>query len=91
MPRSGRQFAGRAARTIATVAAGLADFCNPGTLVLGGGVLRTGGHLLMEGVTGTALLAIEHVFSPATPPRWVEDGSPLGHAADLQRLSSSFA
>ncbi|GAA5039780.1 putative NBD/HSP70 family sugar kinase [Thermocatellispora tengchongensis] len=114
-----REVAGRTARTIATVAANLVNFCNPGTLVLGGGVLRTGRYFLdvfrevvlqrvtdlagqdleiraasmnhMEGVTGAALLAIEHLFSPTTLPRWVEDASPLGHAADLQRLSNAFA
>ncbi|AQZ71369.1 hypothetical protein BKM31_55585 [[Actinomadura] parvosata subsp. kistnae] len=114
-----RELVGRAARTIATVAANLVNFCNPGALVLGGGVLRTGGYFLdvfrevilrrvtdlagqglevraasmdhMEGVTGAALLAVEHLFNPATLPRWVEDGSPLGHAADLQRLSNAFS
>ncbi|MDP4500401.1 hypothetical protein [Nonomuraea turcica] len=45
----------------------------------------------MEGVTGAVLLAIEHLFSPATLTRWFEDDSPLGHAANLQRLSNGFA
>jgi predicted NBD/HSP70 family sugar kinase len=43
-----------------------------------------------EGVTGAALLAAENLFAPASLARWVEDGSPLGHAAALQRSPAAF-
>jgi predicted NBD/HSP70 family sugar kinase len=38
-----------------------------------------------EGVTGAAILAIEQLFAPASVGIWIENGSPLGHAAPLQR------
>ncbi len=44
----------------------------------------------LEGVTGAALLAVENLMAPATLTRWVEDGSPLGHAAAIQRHASAF-
>ena len=40
-----------------------------------------------EGVTGAAILAIEHLFGPASVGLWIENGSPLGHAAPLQRTA----
>ncbi|WP_106403250.1 ROK family protein [Actinocorallia populi] len=40
-----------------------------------------------EGVTGAAILAIEHLFGPSSVGLWIENGSPVGHAAPLQRLS----
>lgn len=45
----------------------------------------------LEGVTGAALLAAENLLAPAALTRWVEDGSPLGHAAALQRYASAFS
>lgn len=44
----------------------------------------------MEGVIGAALLAAENLLAPAALARWVEDGSPLGHAAALQRHAAAF-
>ncbi|GAA0487147.1 ROK family protein [Microbacterium aurantiacum] len=44
-----------------------------------------------EGVTGAALLAVENLLSPIALARWVEDASPLGHAAALQRFAPAFA
>jgi predicted NBD/HSP70 family sugar kinase len=41
-----------------------------------------------EGVTGAAILAIEHLFGPASVGLWIENGSPLGHAAPLQRTAA---
>ena len=38
-----------------------------------------------EGVIGGAILAIEHLFAPDSVGLWIEHGSPLGHAAPLQR------
>ena len=38
-----------------------------------------------EGVTGAAILAIEQLFGPASVGLWIENGSPIGHAAPLQR------
>lgn len=106
------------ARQVAAVTANLVNFVNPGLLVLGGGVLRTGDRFLrilsemvmarssdlaaqglqirpaslnhLEGVTGAALLAIENLLAPAMLTRWIEDGTPLGHAAAVQRYASAF-
>jgi len=41
-----------------------------------------------EGLVGAAILAIEHLFAPESIGLWVENGSPLGHAAPLQRVAS---
>jgi predicted NBD/HSP70 family sugar kinase len=38
-----------------------------------------------EGMIGAAILAIEHLFGPTSIGLWIENGSPLGHAAPLQR------
>ena len=106
------------ASALGDVAASLVNFVNPGQVVIGGGVLRTGTDFLeriselvlrrgtrlatdglviraasldqMEGVTGAALLAAENLLAPAALARWVEDGSPLGHAAVLQRNPAAF-
>ena len=40
-----------------------------------------------EGVIGGAILAIEHLFGPDSVGLWVENGSPIGHAAPLQRVA----
>lgn len=108
----------RSAAVLGDVAANLVNFANPGQLVIGGGVLRTGTTFIdmvaeivrrrgtrlateglvvrgasldqLEGVTGAALLAVENLLAPAALARWVEDGSPLGHAAALQRSPAAF-
>jgi predicted NBD/HSP70 family sugar kinase len=41
-----------------------------------------------EGVTGAAILAIEHLFGPSSVGLWIENGSPLGHAVPLQRTAA---
>jgi predicted NBD/HSP70 family sugar kinase len=41
-----------------------------------------------EGVIGAAILAIEHLFAPAAIGLWIENGTPLGHAAPLQRAAA---
>jgi predicted NBD/HSP70 family sugar kinase len=38
-----------------------------------------------EGMVGAAILAIEYLFGPTSIGLWIENGSPLGHAAPLQR------
>lgn len=38
-----------------------------------------------EGLIGAAILAIEHLFGPASVGLWIENGTPIGHAAPLQR------
>lgn len=43
-----------------------------------------------EGVIGAALLAAENLLAPSALARWVEDASPLGHAAALQRHATAF-
>jgi predicted NBD/HSP70 family sugar kinase len=106
-------------RPVAAVIANLVNFCNPGVLVLGGGVLRTGPRFVdlvsstvyarctdlvterlvvraasldhLEGVVGAGLLAASGLLAPASLTHWVESGSPLGHAAVLQRLSVEVA
>jgi predicted NBD/HSP70 family sugar kinase len=40
-----------------------------------------------EGVTGAAILAIEQLFGPTSVGLWIENGSPIGHAAPLQRAA----
>ena len=98
-----------AARTVAD----LVSFVNPATVVLGGGVLRSGPEVVEiftdtivertthlarrdlavraasldfhEGVTGAAILAIEQLFLPSTVGLWIENGTPVGHAALLHR------
>jgi hypothetical protein len=42
---------------------------------------------MTEGMIGAAILASEHLFGPASIGLWIEDGSPLGHAAPLQRAA----
>ncbi|MEW1819328.1 hypothetical protein AB0323_00840 [Arthrobacter sp. NPDC080031] len=44
----------------------------------------------LEGVTGAALLAAESLLDPATLTLWVVEGTPLGHAAVLQRHAAAF-
>jgi predicted NBD/HSP70 family sugar kinase len=106
------------ATVLGEVAAYLVTFVNPGQLVIGGGVLRTGtaaldriGEIVLrrttrlasdtltiraaslnqtEGVIGAALLAAENLLAPAALARWVEDATPLGHAALLQRHAAAF-
>lgn len=108
----------RSSRAIADTVASLVNFINPGLVVVGGGVLRTGTHLVdvlrsvveercvdlvtsdleiraasldhQEGVRGAALMAAENLFSPAALAQWVEAGSPLGRAVDLQRSADAF-
>jgi predicted NBD/HSP70 family sugar kinase len=103
----------RSIKAVGQTVAGLVNFVNPGTVVLGGGALRVGGDLVpvfeqtirarvselagrelrirpaslefREGVIGGAILAIEHLFAPDSVGLWIEHGSPLGHAAPLQR------
>jgi predicted NBD/HSP70 family sugar kinase len=103
----------RGTRLIGTTVAGVVNFLNPGTVVLGGGALRVGDSVVRafeetvrgrttklaeqrlnvrpasldfhEGVTGAAILAIEQLFAPASVGIWIENGTPLGHAAPLQR------
>lgn len=103
----------RGTRLIGTTVAGVVNFLNPGTVVLGGGALRIGDSVVRafeetvrgrttklaeqrlsvrpaslefrEGVTGAAILAIEQLFAPASVGLWIENGSPVGHAAPLQR------
>lgn len=103
----------RGTRLIGTTVAGVVNFLNPGTVVIGGGALRIGESVVRafeetvrgrttklaeqrltvrpasldfhEGVTGAAILAIEQLFAPASVGIWIENGSPLGHAAPLQR------
>jgi predicted NBD/HSP70 family sugar kinase len=103
----------RAAKLVGQTTAGLVNFANPGTVVLGGGALRVGPEIFrvfeetirdrtselagqrlrirpasldfQEGMTGAAILAIEHLFGPTSIGLWIENGSPLGHAAPLQR------
>ncbi|MGY1812353.1 ROK family protein [Blastococcus sp. SYSU D00820] len=41
-----------------------------------------------EGVSGAALLAVEHLFAPASVGLWIEQGSPVGHAVPLQRAAA---
>jgi hypothetical protein len=40
-----------------------------------------------EGLAGGAILAIEHLFAPGSIGLRVENGSPLTHAAPLQRAA----
>lgn len=41
-----------------------------------------------EGVTGAGILAIEQLFAPSSVGLWIEYGSPIGHAAPLQRMAA---
>lgn len=105
----------RSVRTVGQTAAALVNFVNPGTVVLGGGVLRAGDDVFQvfeetirgrvsplagqrlrirpasldftEGVVGAALLAVEQLFEPDSVGRWIQHGSPLGHAAPRQRAA----
>jgi predicted NBD/HSP70 family sugar kinase len=98
---------------VGATVANVVNFVNPGTVVLGGGVLRVGRRVFdlfeetvrarttklaaqrlsirpasldfHEGVTGAAILAIEQLFGPESVGLWIENGSPIGHAASLQR------
>ncbi|GAA1504705.1 putative NBD/HSP70 family sugar kinase [Agromyces terreus] len=45
----------------------------------------------LEGLQGAALLAVENLFSPSTLPRWIAQGTPVGHAVMLQRYGRAFA
>ena len=40
-----------------------------------------------EGLIGGAILAIEQLFGPDAVGLWIENGSPIGHAALLQRVA----
>jgi predicted NBD/HSP70 family sugar kinase len=105
----------RSARTVGQTTANLVNFVNPGTVVLGGGVLRVGDDAVRvfeqtirgrvsplagqglrvrpasldfrEGLVGGAILAIEQLFGPDSVGLWIEHGSPIGHAAPLQRAA----
>jgi predicted NBD/HSP70 family sugar kinase len=105
----------RSVRVVGQTTASLVNFVNPGTVVLGGGVLRAGDDVcdvfeetirarvselagtrlrirpasldFREGVIGGAILAIEHLFGPDSLGLWIENGSPLGRAAPLQRTA----
>lgn len=44
----------------------------------------------MEGVIGAALLAAENLLAPAALAKWVETGTPFGHAVALQRHAAAF-
>jgi predicted NBD/HSP70 family sugar kinase len=50
--------------------------------------IRTASLDFHEGVTGAALLAVEQLFRPESVGLWVEHGSPIGHAAPLQRAAA---
>lgn len=39
----------------------------------------------LEGLVGAALLAVEQLFSPASVGLWIDNGTPVGRAAVLQR------
>lgn len=105
----------RSVRAVGQTTASLVDFVNPGTVVLGGGVLRARDDAVRvfeqtirarvsplagqglrvrpasldfrEGLHGGAILAIEQLFGPDSVGIWIEHGSPLGHAAPLQRAA----
>ncbi|BBH69761.1 sugar kinase [Actinoplanes sp. OR16] len=53
-------------------------------------VIRPASLDQMEGVIGAGLLAGGGLLAPASLAHWAESGSPLGHAADLQRLSAEL-
>ena len=40
-----------------------------------------------EGLIGGAIVAIEQLFGPDSVGLWIENGSPIGHAASLQRVA----
>jgi predicted NBD/HSP70 family sugar kinase len=50
--------------------------------------IRTASLDFHEGVTGAALLAVEQLFRPESVGLWIENGSPIGHAAPLQRVAA---
>jgi len=50
-------------------------------------IVRPASLDFQEGVTGAGILAIEQLFSPTSIGLWVENGSPLGRAAPLQRIA----
>ena len=104
-------------RVVGATVANLVNFANPGTVVVGGGVLRSGPEVFQvlsdtvlhrvsrlagqrlsirpasldfrEGVIGAGLMAIENLFAPASVGLWVDDGTPIGRAATLQRSVAS--
>jgi predicted NBD/HSP70 family sugar kinase len=41
-----------------------------------------------EGVIGAGIMAIEHLFSPTSVGLWIQNGTPIGRAAYLQRASA---
>jgi predicted NBD/HSP70 family sugar kinase len=41
-----------------------------------------------EGVIGAGIMAIEHLFDPAAIGLWIDNGSPVGRSADLQKLAA---
>src|SRR3954454_21677551 len=51
-------------------------------------VIRSASLDFHEGVTGAAILAIEQLFGPTSVGLWIEDGSPIGHAAPLHRAAA---
>ncbi|MEU4560719.1 ROK family protein [Actinoplanes sp. NPDC023936] len=53
-------------------------------------VIRPASLDQMEGVIGAGLLAGAGLLNPSSLTQWAESGSPLGHAADLQRLSAEL-
>jgi len=38
-----------------------------------------------EGVIGAGIMAIEHLFNPGSLGMWIQNGSPIGRAANLQQ------
>ena len=50
-------------------------------------VVRAASLDFREGATGAAIMAIEHLFDPASVGLWIEQGSPIGHAVPLQKSS----
>jgi predicted NBD/HSP70 family sugar kinase len=49
--------------------------------------IRTASLYFLEGLVGGAILAIEHLFGPDSVGLWIEQGTPIGHAAPLQRAA----
>lgn len=100
-------------RVLGSAVANYVNFANPGTLVIGGGMLRVGSwtvelleteirsrltagagaDLLIraasldhrEGLVGAAILAVEQLFGPSSVGLWIDNGTPVGRAAALQR------
>ncbi|GAA2870335.1 ROK family protein [Paenarthrobacter ilicis] len=104
------------ARTVGATVSSLVNFINPGVVVVGGGMLRSGEQAFealaetvmrrstklatekltlrtasldfQEGVVGASLMAVEQLFAQSALGLWIEQGSPLGQAANLHRLAA---